>query len=56
MVELTIDGKSYSVAFSEAYDMEEHLSEKRVEFETDPQGESIWGSIPSHPDRSSSCW
>jgi cell division protease FtsH len=37
----------FSIGYSESYDIERFLLGNNVEFKTDPQGSSIWGSILS---------
>ena len=37
----------FSIGYSESYDIERFLLRSNVEFTTDPQGSSIWGSILS---------
>jgi cell division protease FtsH len=39
--------KRFSIGYSESYDIERFLLRNNIEFKTDPQGSSIWGSILS---------
>ena len=39
----TTSDRSFAIGFTESFDMEEFLLANDVEFNTDPQGSSIWG-------------
>jgi cell division protease FtsH len=39
--------KSFAIGFTESFDMEDFLLENNVQFNTDPQGDSFWGSLLS---------
>ena len=43
----TTSDRKFAIGFTESFDMEEFLLENDVEFNTDPQGSSIWGSLLS---------
>jgi len=43
----TTSDRSFAIGFTESFDMEEFLLENDVEFSTDPQGSSFWGSLVS---------